>query len=195
MGINLVMRDNPIDETSQDEIKAIMKQEIEEYCTNGEVDALLVSLPNEQVLESLGPCLEKDMPVAVFNSGYDLAKRDGLVFFGMDERKGGYAAGQELASIEEVEIFCCANHVAGHIVLNARCGGFDQAIEDLGKTPALNDVEIDHSDCETWTTEVERQCEVSTYQVVLLCILWYSFALLPAFTIDMLFSLPLLSGY
>lgn len=160
MGINLIMRDHPIDETSQDEINSIMKKEIEEYCTDGEVDALLVSLPNAQVLESLGPCLQKDhMPVAVFNSGYDLAKRDGLFFFGMDERKGGYAAGKELASIEEVETFCCANHVAGHAVLDARCGGFDQAIEDLGKTPALQDVEIDHSDCESWITEVERQCE------------------------------------
>ena len=41
--------------------------------------------------------LDNGMPVAVFNSGYELATRDSLVFFGMDESKGGYAAGQELA--------------------------------------------------------------------------------------------------
>lgn len=161
MGVNLVMRDEPIDKASQDGINSIMKREIEEYCagTGGDdVDAILVSLPNESVLDSLAACLEKDMPVAIFNSGYDLAMRNGLLFFGMDERKGGYAAGQELASIEGVETFCCANHVAGHAVLDARCGGFDEAIKDLGKTPALNDVEIDHNDCETWATEVERKC-------------------------------------
>lgn len=97
MGINLVMRDDPIYDTSQDNINSIMKKEIEEYCTNGEVDAILVSLPNEEVLESLKPCLDNGMPLAVFNSGYELATRDSLVFFGMDESKGGYAAGQELA--------------------------------------------------------------------------------------------------
>lgn len=159
MGINLVMRDEPIDDTSQDNINSIMKKEIEEYCTNGEVDALLVSLPDEEVLESLKPCRDNGMPLAVFNSGYELATRDSLVFFGMDESKGGYAAGQELASIEEVESFCCANHVPGHAVLNARCGGFYQAIEDLGKSPALNDVEIDVLDCDMWIAEVEEQCE------------------------------------
>lgn len=98
MGVNLVMREDPISEgASQDEINDQMMKEIEEYCTNGQVDAILVSLPNEQVLESLAPCLENNMPVAVFNSGYEMAIRDGIIYFGMDERKGGYAAGRELA--------------------------------------------------------------------------------------------------
>lgn len=97
MGVKLVMRDDPISEgASQDEINDQMMKEIEEYCTNDQVDALLVSLPNEQVLESLQPCLD-NIPVAVFNSGYEMAIRDGIIYFGMDESKGGYAAGQELA--------------------------------------------------------------------------------------------------
>lgn len=61
-------------------------------------------------------------------------------------------------SIEEVDTFCCANHVEGHAVLTARCGGFDQAIKDLDKEPALNDVNIDHNDCESWIAKVEEQC-------------------------------------
>jgi len=61
-------------------------------------------------------------------------------------------------SIEEVDTFCCANHVEGHTVLEARCGGFDQAIKDLGKEPALTDVNIDHNDCESWIAKVEEQC-------------------------------------
>ena len=61
-------------------------------------------------------------------------------------------------SIEEVDTFCCANHVEGHAVLEARCTGFDQAIKDLGKEPALNDVNIDHNDCDSWIAKVEEQC-------------------------------------
>ena len=98
MGVKLIMRADQISEgASQDEINDQMMKEIEEYCTNGQVDAILVSLPNEQVLESLQPCLDNDMPVAVFNSGYEMAIRDGIIYFGMNERQGGYAAGQELA--------------------------------------------------------------------------------------------------
>jgi len=98
MGVKLLMREDPISEgASQDEINDQMMKEIEEYCTKGQVGAILVSLPNEQVLESLQPCLDNDMPVAVFNSGYEMAIRDGIIYFGMDERQGGYAAGQELA--------------------------------------------------------------------------------------------------
>ena len=92
MGVNLVMRDPISEGASQDEINDQMMKEIEEYCTNGQVDAILISLPNEQVLESLQPCLDNDIPV-----GYDMAIRDGIIYFGMDERKGGYAAGLELA--------------------------------------------------------------------------------------------------
>ena len=65
---------------------------------------------------------------------------------------------QHIHSIEEVDTFCCANHVEGHAVLEARCGGFDQAIKDLGKEPALTDVNIDHNDCESWIAKVEGQC-------------------------------------
>lgn len=62
------------------------------------------------------------------------------------------------SSIEEVDTFCCANHVEGHAVLEARCNGFDQAIKDLGKEPALTDVIIDHNDCDSWIAKVEEQC-------------------------------------
>ena len=56
--------------TTQQDISLRMQELIEEQCGGSDpVNAILVSLPNENIVQALQSCQANDSPVATFNAG------------------------------------------------------------------------------------------------------------------------------
>ena len=70
MGIQMVYNSSANEGTSgQHEIFNMMNKLIEEYCGSIGVNAILVSLPDDSIINSLKTCQEKNIPIATFNAG------------------------------------------------------------------------------------------------------------------------------
>ncbi len=71
MNINLVFNSTANEGLpTQQDIYLRMKELIEEQCGGMDpVNAILVSLPNENIIQALETCQANDIPIATFNAG------------------------------------------------------------------------------------------------------------------------------
>lgn len=71
MNINLVFNSTANEGLpTQQDISLRMKELIEEQCGGSDpVNAILVSLPNENIIQALESCQANDIPIATFNAG------------------------------------------------------------------------------------------------------------------------------
>lgn len=60
------------------------------------MDGIILTIPNDQVFEATQYALEHDIPVLVFNTGLDYAKRLGLTRVLQDDQEAATMLGQEL---------------------------------------------------------------------------------------------------
>ncbi|KAL7498231.1 hypothetical protein ACHAWT_006365 [Skeletonema menzelii] len=155
MNINMIFNSTANEGlTTQQDISLRMQELIEEQCGGSDpVNAILVSLPNENIVQALQSCQANDIPVATFNAGPDIAKANDLLFYGQNETTSGFLAGYALANVVTTEKFCCANHARGVDVLAERCGGMEAGVQSLGKGNVF-DVTVDPNDCDAWENAI-----------------------------------------
>ena len=128
MGISLDMERFEPQESS--EIMYVkMGARIRNFCEDG-VDGVLVSIPNEILLESIRFCLSLRVPVVAVNSGADWARELGILFIGQSEYNAGYNAGKRLLEQGMREGYCL-NHSPDTQSLVERCRGFIAALDEV----------------------------------------------------------------
>lgn len=156
MGIELLFDPAANEGLDEAAIFALMVKTIERYCEEG--NAILSTLPAENVGEALVACRDKGTPVLAFNAGHDLAESAGVQFWGQDETKAGYEAGLGLAVVETTEKFCCVNHAPDVDVLKDRCGGFEKAVTEKGKPNFVQAIVNFSEGCDAWNESVLAAC-------------------------------------
>mmetsp|Transcript_13224 Transcript_13224/g.32133 ORF Transcript_13224/g.32133 Transcript_13224/m.32133 type:complete len:370 (-) Transcript_13224:205-1314(-) len=154
MDISLVFNSTANEGLSgQAKINQRMISLIEEYCganqDSDRVNAILVTLPDSNIVKSLDACKLNNVQIAVFNAGPNIAVENDLLFYGMNNTLSGYMAGEALAKVNSTEKFCCSNHAPGVDVLAERCGGMAAGVEANGKLNTF-DVTVDPDDCIAW---------------------------------------------
>ncbi|CAB9497914.1 acid type B receptor subunit [Seminavis robusta] len=110
-------------------LHAKMAARIRNLCESG-VDGLFVTIPDDTVAESILYCRSLHVPVISINAGADQVEElDILQHIGQEEYNAGYGAGKRLVQ-EGMKEGYCLNHAPGNIVLDDRCRGFSDAIEE-----------------------------------------------------------------
>ena len=156
MGIEMLYDPAANEGLDEAAISALMIKTIERYCEEG--NAILSTLPAENVAEALVACRDKGTPVVAFNAGQDLAKSAGVQFWGQDETQAGYEAGLGLAAVETTEKFCCVNHAPNVDVLKDRCNGFEKAVTEKGKPNFAQAIVNFNQGCDAWNESVLAAC-------------------------------------
>jgi ABC-type sugar transport system substrate-binding protein len=144
-----------------------MVDEIVELCGGGGggggggdaiVDGILVTLPDQTILDALEHCTTAGVRIATFNAGIDLAKSGGHQYFGQSEYDAGYEAGSALASINGTQKFCFVNHAPGIIALTKRWEGMNSGIADTVETYRILEAVVDLGNCTSWKETVHDMC-------------------------------------
>ncbi len=97
-------------------------------------DGLVVSVPEPALGPAIRRAVQAGIPTITINSGIEIARRIGvLAHVGQPEEKAGFEAGRRLARAG-VRRALCLNHQVGNTGLDARCRGFERALERAGGT-------------------------------------------------------------
>lgn len=152
MNIDLVY--DPL--TSETDVNGQMIEKIDSYCSSGDlVNAIVVSVLDESILQALEACDANNIPVAIINAGYELVK-DKYEFFGQNEYQAGFDAGDALS--DSAEKLCCLSLQDGGVnVQDTRCRGFHDALISLGKSDLYGNATVSH-DCANATAAILNQC-------------------------------------
>ena len=130
------------------------------YCQGdsdvGQVDAILVSIHDDAILDALQVCHVFNISIAAFNAGYEQAK-DKYLFFGQNETEAGREAGEALANnVSTTEKFCCINHAPGVDVTAHRCSGFQAGSST--KSTDYTEIEVDANNCTSFAASIIEGC-------------------------------------
>jgi len=129
LGVELDMEPFPT-QPNRDVHYAKMGARIVHACESG-VDGIIVTIPNEVLLDSIRICQMLNVPVVSINSGAEFSEQLGLmVHIGQMEYNAGYEGGLRLAR-EGMREGYCAIHGPGEKSLADRCRGFADAIATL----------------------------------------------------------------
>jgi simple sugar transport system substrate-binding protein len=128
LGISLEMEIRDA-EQSQDLFFAKMGYRIRSACESN-VDGIIVSIPNEVLLDALRFCQSLQVPIISVNAGAEFAKELGVMaHIGQDEFNAGYGGGQRLVREGMKEGYCLV-HSDGNVALLDRCRGMEAAIAE-----------------------------------------------------------------
>ena len=95
-------------------------------------DGLVVSLPDPALAPAIRRAIRAGIPVITINSGYDIARRLGVVaHVGQAEERAGFLAGRRFAR-DGARRALCVNQQVGNTGLDARCRGLARAMERAG---------------------------------------------------------------
>jgi len=95
-------------------------------------DALVVSIPNSDVIPAIRRAVLDGIPVVSINSGSDVFRRVGAIaHIGQPEEEAGYQAGKRLAAAGGTRSLC-VNQEVGNVGLDLRCRGFARAMREAG---------------------------------------------------------------
>ncbi len=84
-------------------------------------------------MDAVKICQELDVPVMSINAGFAESEEIGLIHHvGMVESNAGYQAGFKMAEMATFDKAICLNYESGIAVVQQRCDGFREAIEELG---------------------------------------------------------------
>lgn len=119
------------------------------------VDAILVSVHNDAILDALEACVVNNVSVAVFNAGYQQVM-DKYKFFGQNETEAGYEAGDALANVTSTLKFCCVNHAPGVDVTSDRCSGFQSG--SSSKSEDYAEIQVVTDDCDSFSNSIIEGC-------------------------------------
>lgn len=95
---------------------------------NQDVDGIAVTLAHASAVSgAVQSAIEAGIPVVGLNAGIDEWQEMGLMsYFGQDETIAGEAMGQKLNEVGAENVIC-VNQEQGHVGLEARCSGMQQA--------------------------------------------------------------------
>ncbi len=95
-------------------------------------DALVVSIPNSDVIPAVRRAVLAGIPVVSINTGSDVFRRVGAIaHIGQPEEEAGYQAGKRLAAAGGTRSLC-VNQEVGNVGLDLRCRGFARAMREAG---------------------------------------------------------------
>ena len=122
------------------------------------VDGILVTLPDESVLEAHETCASAGVKIVAFNSGMDLAMSAGYLYFGTNETRSGYEAGVALASVNGTDKYCFVNHSPGVDAITDRWEGMYAGIVGTVEEYRIMEAVVDIGNCDAWTDVVYDTC-------------------------------------
>ena len=106
-----------------------MASQIETLCSE-EINGLFVSIPSQDVADSLQACLDNGIPVISINAGSTQAKEIGLMnHVGQIEYSAGKKAGEQMIE-SGVTTGACLRHEVNNTALLDRCNGMKQAFDE-----------------------------------------------------------------
>lgn len=114
-----------------------------ETATASAPDGLIISNPDPSALqEPIQAAIAAGIPVITINSGSDVAEELGVVaHIGQTEYAAGFGGGQQMAAAG-VTSALCINQEVGNIGLDLRCQGFADAMESMGGTASVLEVDL-----------------------------------------------------
>jgi len=109
-----------------------MANRIEMLCTQEDVDGIFVSIPSSTPLAAIQKCLDLNIPVVTINAGATELVNTKMHHIGMSEFNAGKAAGEYLINSAGITHGLCINHAQGVHIVEDRCSGFSQALNESG---------------------------------------------------------------
>lgn len=126
-GIELIL-DRYEPQPSQDILCQRMQTDISNYCKGGYIDGLFVTVPCDNLEETIKECVQFDTNLVVINSGAAIAEAAGVnQFIGQLEENTGFKSAEKLIELGAKRLVCL-NHEPGSLSLAARCRGFNASI-------------------------------------------------------------------
>jgi simple sugar transport system substrate-binding protein len=128
MGVSLII------ELSEVFNAQIMAQEIKNAAASNDIDALIVTIPNDIVQEAVAQVIADGMPVFGVNVGYEVAQELGILgYAAQDDYLAGQQAGEEFLKNSNVSSAVFINPDSTSQTMQARQNGFaDYLLEQAG---------------------------------------------------------------